>query len=70
MSGSIVEYMGAIEGVRPKPHGAIDFYFLVEAVTLPWRFTVSVPAVILPWILQFAASTPEAILPWILQFAA
>jgi len=25
-SGAIVEYMEAIAGVRPKPHGAIDFY--------------------------------------------
>ena len=25
-SGAIVEYMGAIAGVRPKPYGAIDFY--------------------------------------------
>ena len=23
---AIVEYMEAIAGVRPKPHGAIDFY--------------------------------------------
>ena len=29
-SGAIVEYMGAIAGVRPKPHGAIDFYSLGE----------------------------------------
>ena len=27
-SGAIVEYMGAIARVRPKPHGAIDFYTL------------------------------------------
>ena len=39
-SGAIVEYMGAIVRAWPRHAEQSTFTPLVEAVTLPWQFTV------------------------------
>jgi hypothetical protein len=41
-SGAIVEYMGAIAGAWPRYAEQSTFTSLMEAVTLPWQFTVKV----------------------------